>query len=181
MSWLISQISKFISKIHYPCTRKLITYNQIKWAKTHLRDGDIVFTHVRGELTNVFLSHWSHGGVYFDNEIHELTTHGKENNEVTYFLGHKDDFVILKPMFEIDKEKLRKYLEASRNYKYDYNFENDSEEFQYCFEFCAKALMACSKERMHPVKVLFREQFLPESFTEGLFLQMKVDQNGVVH
>lgn len=180
MDWLISQISKFISKIHYPCTRKLITYNQIKRAKNHLRDGDIILTHVRGELSNIFLSHWSHGGVYFEGEVHELTTHGKESNELAFFLGHKDDFAILKPLFEIDKIKLAKYLEASKNFKYDYKFENDSEKFQYCFEFCAKALMACSNERIHPVKVLFREQFLPESFTERLFLQVKVDKNGVV-
>jgi len=180
MDWLLGKLSKFISKIHYPCTRKQISYTQIKSAKFILKDGDLVLTHVRGELSNVFLSHWSHGGIYCGGEIHELVTAGKTNNEVTFFLGHKDDFIILRPKFHVDAEKLAKYLAASAHVKYDYKFENDSDNFQYCFEFCAKALMASAFVTILPVKVLFRLQYMPESFTGLLFDKYKVDQYGVV-
>lgn len=134
--------------------------NQIFQLISKLRDGDVVFSHVRGELTNFGLSYWSHAGVFYQGKIYEATTLGVIASDPIYFFAKKDDATIYRPLFSLTLQTLKYFFESNLNAPYDFDFKDSDKEF-YCFELAARAFLYSS---ISPVKFRKRRTLLGEKY-----------------
>lgn len=164
----VAFISKWASKVHFPYTRKKVSQERIYNAISALRPGDLILTHVAGELSNIALDHWSHGGVYSPGIVYEATTHGVSNTNLIYFLAKKDDFKILRPKFDFDPIVLISFLNNQVGKEYDFEFEQNDQQY-YCFELASVGYMQASNVVINPVKTPAGYQYLHRSFNEELF------------
>jgi uncharacterized protein YycO len=128
----------YSSRIHAPFSRKILTQSQCENFISILKDGDVVFSHVRGELTNLGLSHWSHAGIFYKGKIYEATTSGVHASDPMFFMAKKDDITIYRPTFSLHNEALEYFLNSNLNVPYDFDFEDGEKEF-YCFELVARS------------------------------------------
>lgn len=135
---MIRFLARFFSRIHIPCSRKLLHEHEIFSTIKSLRDGDIILTHVRGELTNLGLSFWSHAGIYYQGKVYEATTSGVVATDPIYFFAKKDAAALYRPKFCFDLKSLYAFLNSNLNAPYDFEFEDSDNEF-YCFELVARS------------------------------------------
>lgn len=174
MKKILGKISKKASKIHVPYTRKKVKQSEIAKALSVLRPGDMILTHVDGELTNVVLDFWSHAAAVANiGEVIEATTEGVHPTWLIYFLSHKDKFKILRPTFEFDQIGFVTFLNNAIGKDYDFEFESEDEQF-YCFELVAVAYMQVSDVVINPTKTLAGYQYLAKSFSEDLFKEIHI-------
>jgi uncharacterized protein YycO len=169
----MSFLSKLCSKIHLPYTRKRVTQKKIESALYNLKPGDMILTHVDGELSSLLLSHWSHAGISDIGRVYEATTTGVTCSWLVYFLAHKDDFKILRPTFHYDTKILFDFLKNSVGAKYDFEFESGDNQF-YCFELVAAAYMQASQAVISPVKTPAGYQYLAKSFLDKNFIEVPI-------
>jgi len=169
----MGKITKWVSKIHLPYTRKRVSQERIISAIKNLKPGDLILTHVDGELSSLFLSKWSHAGVSYTGLVYEATTKGVKESWLVYFLSHKDDFKVLRPQFQFNVNKLMGFLHDCKGKPYDFEFESEDDQF-YCFELAAIAYMKSSNVKIEPVKTLAGHQFLAKSFKTDLFKEVHI-------
>ena len=114
-SKILGKLSKFVSHIRLPYVRKKVTQAQIKKVISTCRPGDLVLTHVDGELSSLFLDHWSHAGILDMGLVYDASTTGVDSNWTAFFLARKDDFKILRPKFQFDTKELLDFLERNKD------------------------------------------------------------------
>jgi len=170
---ILSKSSKVVSKVHLPYTRKRVTQLQIEKALSVLKPGDLILTHVDGELSNIVLSHWSHAGISNMGRVYEATTKGVVASWFVYFLAHKDEFKILRPTFDFDHIGLVTFLESAKGLPYDFEFETNDKQF-YCFELAAVAYMQVSNVVINPSRTPAGYQYLAKSFSSDLFKEVHI-------
>lgn len=133
-----------------------------------LKDGDIALTHTNGELSNFFLDHWGHGAIFSDGEFGEAVTAGTKKTDPMFFLSRKDDVLILRPKFKINKDTLSSFLSINSGREYDYEFQKEDIQF-YCFEYVACAINQNARVKVYPVKTLLGQKYLAKSFINENF------------
>lgn len=173
MKHFFAFISRHASKVHFPFTRKKVEQKDIYKAISVLRPGDIILTHVNGEMSNIALNHWSHVGIYQPGLVYEATTHGVVDSNLVYFLAKKDDFKILRPTFKFDHIQMATFLNGTLGKDYDFEFESNDQQY-YCFELAAVAYMQSSEVVINPVKTLAGHQYLHKSFSPDLFIEIPI-------
>ena len=130
-------MSPYFGKVHFPFSRKLITSKDYRACKSVMKNGMILVTSTRGELTTLLIpGFFSHvGSIISQNEIIEATGHGVVKTDLIDFLLSRDYAVLLKPKWLCDKqmEDAAKIAESMEGRGYDYEFSSDSTQF-YCSE-----------------------------------------------
>lgn len=131
-------VSKLISKIHSPFSRKKISSKHIDSIKTILHPGSVLITVSYGELANIFIpGDFSHAAIYAPVEgyVVEAKTTGVVNTNLLDFMISKDRVVVLHPVFtDDDGMKLASLVCASMiGLPYDFYFDPDNKAF-YCSE-----------------------------------------------
>lgn len=167
---MIRFLARFFSRIHIPCSRKLLHEKEIFGAIKKLRDGDVILTHVRGELTNLGLSYWSHAGIFYQGKVYEATTLGVVASDPTYFFSKKDAAAIYRPSFSLNLNALYKFLSSSLNAPYDFEFEDSDREF-YCFELVARSFYYSSIDaiKFKKMKTLLGSKYLASTLQDELY------------
>lgn len=168
---IMSKIAQITSKIHMPYTRKKVTQEIVYRALKVLKPGDLILTHVDGELTSIVLSYYSHAAIYDIGTVWEATTHGVVESNIIFFLAHKDDFAIYRPNFKFDAHKIPEFLKTTLGVAYDFEFNSDNKTF-YCFELAAVAYMQTSKAIISPIKTIAGNQYLSRSFMTDNFTRV---------
>lgn len=167
---MIRETARFCSRIHIPCSRKLLHEHEIALLISKLRDGDTILTHVRGELTNFGLSYWSHAGVYYQGKIYEATTSGVVATDPMYFFAKKDAAKIYRPLFSLTLVTLKYFFESNLNAPYDFDFKDSDKEF-YCFELAARAYYYASTSliKFKKRRTLFGEKYLASTLQDPIY------------
>ena len=134
-----------------------------------LKPGDVLLTHTKGEVSNIFLSHWGHAAIYSENGLYESVTAGNKETDLMFFLSRKDDVMVLRPNYPLNIDSLQRYCEYAKGTLYDYNFETGAQKL-YCFEFVADAIMESSDIiEIEQVVTPLGKQFLARSFINDYF------------
>lgn len=167
---MFRQIAMFLSRIHIPCSRKRMHEDHIWKLVSRLKDGDIVLSHVRGELTNFGLSYWSHSGIFYRGKIYEATTAGVISSDPMYFFAKKDDATIYRPIFTFVVETLKYFLESNLSAPYDFDFKDSDKEF-YCFELVARSYLYASIKaiKFKKRRTLFGQKYLASTLQDPIY------------
>lgn len=165
MKKIVSASSYMISKIHAPYNHKRISEVDCLQILRLVKPGDVLLTHTRGELSNIFLDHWGHGAIIGKHGLYEAVTAGVKKTDLMFFLARKDHVMVLRPSFPIDEDKLQAYCERAIGTLYDYNFETGAKKL-YCFEMCADSIRESSNQIVYMNKTPLGRQFLAKSFYE---------------
>lgn len=140
---IASILSHWISKIHMPWSRKLITGNDVLLFMKHIEPGDILLTRSNGELSNIFVpGFWGHAAITGEDAIIEATTKGVHKSDPISFLMGKDYACALRPVF-LDKAERSKAVEFSEDQigkPYDYSFNTSNITAFYCSELVYMAM-----------------------------------------
>ena len=165
---LSAWISPHLGKIHFPFSRKLITSKDYRACKSVMKNGMILVTNTRGELTSAIIpGFFSHvASIISVNDIIEATGLGVRKTDLIDFLLSRDYAVLLKPKWlsESQMEEAARIAESLEGTGYDYEFSADSTQF-YCSE-----LAVYSYKQVDPNSPLeLRERmgqltFIPEDF-----------------
>lgn len=152
----------------------MLHQHEIEFYISKLEDGDVVFSHVRGELTNFGLSYWSHAGIYLKGKIYEATTAGVVATDPMYFFAKKDAVAIYTPIFKFSMENLHRFLISNINAPYDFDFKDSDKEF-YCFELVVRALCYATDNFIIFKKrqTLFGEKYLASTLQDFIFFKKK--------
>ena len=182
MKWifrLLKPFIKFMSKLKLKTHDPAITGSHYyKW-RDLLRPGDCILSMTNGEISN-----WinpggcmSHGALYvgdiddpYIKYVIEATGKGINRADLVTHLLRKDEVVVLRPNFKIDKGKLLKWAIMREGLGYDYEFEAGDDEY-YCFEFVAEAYRAASSIQLSQGSSMGYKYYDSSSFLEsdGLF------------
>lgn len=134
---LSAWISPHLGKVHLPFTRKLITSKDYRECKSVMKNGMILVTNTRGELTSAIIpGFFSHVGQLISvNDVIEATGSGVRKTDLIDFLLSRDYAVLLKPKWlsESQMEEAARIAESLEGTGYDYEFSADSTQF-YCSE-----------------------------------------------
>lgn len=174
--------SKSIAKIRTPYSVKLITGKDYYNIRNNLKVGDILLSHTRGQLSNLFIpDFWSHGAVFYgtlisDTEfVAEATSHGVVLTDLVSFMTSKDYILVLRPTFFESKFSylLKEYIDRCLGLPYDWEFETPPNGIKnnafYCFEFCACALEAATgAQAFVPKEFLGMKTFTGTDFTKAI-------------
>jgi len=131
-------ISKFISLVHAPFSRKKIYSKHIESIKEHLKPGAVLVTNTEGQLSNLFIDgNYSHAAICSVKEgiIIEAKTTGVMRNNILDFMISKDQIVVLHPTFcDEDGMKFAALMcESAVGSEYDFLFDPANKAF-YCSE-----------------------------------------------
>lgn len=168
MKKLLGFLSKMISKVHAPFNHKKMTELECLEIINELKDGDVLLTHTSGELSNFFLAYFGHGAIFSKGAICEAVTAGTKETDPMYFLSRKDDVLVLRPKFHINKDTLHYFLSSNEGKGYDYEFESEDGQF-YCFEYVACGINKNAQVKVYPVKTPFGAKYLAKSFQNENF------------
>lgn len=171
---MIRQSARFFSRIHIPCSRKRMHEPEILRLISKMKDGDVVLTHTRGELTNFGLSYWSHAGIFYQGKIYEATTCGVVASDPKIFLARKDAATIYRPLFSFVILTVKHFLESNLNAPYDFDFKDSDKEF-YCFELAARTFLyaTVSPIVLKKRRTLFGKKYLASSLQDPvLFIEI---------
>jgi hypothetical protein len=171
MKSIFAKLAKLISKVHIPTNHKRMTEARCHAILECLKDGDIILTHTRGELSNVFLDKYGHAGIYLNGFIYEATTEFVKRTDPMFFLARKDDIKIMRPIAHFEPSEVLYFLEENLGHAYDFEFESGDGQF-YCFELAAEALMCGRFPKISKVSTPLGEQFLAKSFMTGNFMEV---------
>lgn len=165
---IFGKLSKIISKIHFPYNHKKMTEVECVEILNILKDGDVLLTHTSGELSNFFLDYFGHGAIFSKLKIYEAVTAGTKETDPMFFLSRKDDVLVLRPKFHINKDTLHYFLSSNENKEYDFEFESEDGQF-YCFEYVSCGINKNAKVKVYPVKTILGQKYLAESFRNENF------------
>ena len=145
---VIIPVSKALSSIHMPYSRKLITGPDYYQMRELVRPGDAVLTSSRGELSSLFIpGEWDHGalaaggiGDHPENLI-EATTKGVEDPDLVSFMFNKDYMIVLRPKFLTPEQGIASVRWARRQvglpYDWAFQYSTSNNRAFYCFELIA--------------------------------------------
>ena len=132
----VTPISKWISKIHAPYSRKIIDSSLTIDAIRVMNPGSVLISKTFGELANIFIpGDFSHAAIYNGSFIIEAKTKGVSRTNVFDFMMSKDDVIILEPLFCDEGAMLDAAIKCSKmiGKPYDFNFDPSTSAF-YCSE-----------------------------------------------
>lgn len=161
-------LAKIVAKIHAPFNHKKMTEQDCIEILEVIQDGDVLLTHTSGELSNLFLAFFGHGAIFSKGSIFEAVTKGTKETDPMFFLSRKDDVLVLRPKFHINKDTLHYFLSSNENKEYDYEFESEDGQF-YCFEYVATGINKNAKVKVYPVKTPLGAKYLAKSFQNENF------------
>lgn len=129
--WLLASavpITRWIGTAHAPFSHKRVTGVHAAAAIMLLEPGDVLMSHTRGELTNLFIpGYWSHGAIYVgDGLVAEAIAEGVVLTDIISFLTSKDDVAVCDPLFASAEQKRMAAAwarsQAKAGVKYDFGF-----------------------------------------------------------
>lgn len=168
MKKILGLISKLISKVHMPFNHKKMTEQECIEIIEIVQDGDVLLTHTRGELSNVVLAYFGHGSIFSKGGVYEAVTQGTKETDPMFFLSRKDDVLVLRPKFHINKETLHYFLSSNKGKGYDFEFEMNDGQF-YCFEYIASGINKNASVKVYPVRTPLGPKYLAKSFQNENF------------
>jgi uncharacterized protein YycO len=162
----IKPFTKWIAKIHWPFSRKLITgKDYYKW-RDDINVGTVLLSSTYGELSNLFNpADIKHGAIYIGYidgipSVAEALGKGVTITDLVTFLTTKDRVVGLSPDFLEQDDKVFLTEEALKRVgiPYDYQFSSGNKAL-YCFELIVEVFKSTK-----PSVILNREEIVKGHF-----------------
>lgn len=163
---IASKISHWISLIHMPWSRKLVTGSDVLLMMKVVQPGDVLLTRSDGELSNIFVpGFWGHAAIAGEDAIIEATTKGVHKSDPISFLMGKDYAVVLRPVFLDESEKARavEYSEAQVGKPYDYSFNTSNITAFYCSELVYMAMKYAKNHIPFKLRSIFGQETVDPS------------------
>ena len=164
-------VSPVLGKIHAPYTRKKLKAKDYRECKSLMKNGMILLTSTRGELTTLFIpGQFSHVAMIVNqNTVIEATGEGVHTTDLIDFILSRDYAVLLKPIWlnEAELDQASKIALQFEGFKYDYYFSASTEQF-YCSELAYMAFKEVNPES--PIELrnrLGQDTFIPQDFWEA--------------
>jgi uncharacterized protein YycO len=173
------KLSRAISKVHAPWTRKLVTEEDFLAMDKLLKIGDVISTKTNGELSNPFVpGFWGHVGVYVGNGmVVQATTHGVISTHLAWFLKDKDYCAVSRPNFLSEDQcwLVADYCKQQVGKQYDFSFNTSDIEKFYCSELYYSAIKFVIGESPFKLKkILGQETVAPSDFYEATKLFVRI-------
>lgn len=141
---ILRPVSKWVSKVHAPWTRKAVTGKHFFEALEFIKPGSVLVSYTNGELASLFIpGKWKHAAIYAEkfvglSYVIEAKTSGVTITDLVTFMTTKDGVAILEPLF-CDQSKMKSASDIAHRYigkPYDFYFDPGDEAF-YCSELIA--------------------------------------------
>jgi uncharacterized protein YycO len=144
---IVRSVSKAVSKIHAPWSRRKITLVDYCRIAERANPGDVLLSWTNGELSNIFMKgDWSHVGLYCGHRespmqtVVEAQTKGVTKSILSEFVFNKDNVALIRPtrIAKSEREKAVDWAMSKVGVPYDFAFDT-SEKAMYCSELVVKA------------------------------------------
>lgn len=176
---IISKLAEIVSHIHWPYSRRKMSYDTFVKIKSSLKNGDIILTSTKGELSNLFIGQPSHAGIYFNGYVYEAILTGISKTDLGFFLARKDVASVwsLKSGISYEDASLATAVLDQiviNKTKYDLEFSSKNKSF-YCFELVAEVFNVVLRlDNVKPIETLLGDKYMAESFTKNTSFIQKI-------
>ena len=140
-------LSKLISLIQFPSSVPKLTEKNFEKLLPNLKKGDVILTHTRGHLSNLFIpGEYDHIAWYIGKEkIIEATTKGVVSGDLKKFIMSKHKVLVCRAKFATSEEmaKACDYGKLLIGCEYDFEININNEKW-----YCSELVFAKTKQVM---------------------------------
>lgn len=167
-------IAQWVGKVHFP--GKIINDEHVAALKADLKNGDVIASATKYELSNIFIpGFYGHAAIYLNGKIYEAVTSGVRVSTLEHFCFKKDGLILLRlhgPDWTEEQISLMEEFCADQiGEPYDYSFDWGSYEKWYCSKLVLFAFKIAAPENssaVNTMKVLGQTQVSPQNLVESL-------------
>ncbi len=171
---IFAKAAQWVSKIHRPAT--IINDSHVAALKAVLKDGDVIASATKYELSNIFLpGFYGHAALYLNGMIYEAVTTGVRVSTLEHFCFKKDGLILLRlhgPDWTPEQVSImEEFCKDQVGEPYDYSFDWGTYEKWYCSKlvlFAFKIAAPESSSAVDTMKVLGDTQVSPHNLVESL-------------